>query len=219
MQNRKSSDIRVDQIIKHLYAVTSDEIPDPIPENSILKYGENLKKIVYEGGAKGTPANPAINTLLYIVKGATPNVTPYGGLVGDNLTIKKDLYGQTGTSLDPADNSIKKISIETVQQNGVLMEKTDYIYLSDKQEQEPEPNDEISSQVFNSDGLRLTYVIKEKPTSTEHGTFYGKLNGNYHDMTSSSEYDEPYPYIKTLKIQYVDNQKNIINLIYDVDTQ
>lgn len=217
LQNRKSSDIRVDRIIKDVYAVKNNEIPNPIPEDSILNFGEDLKKIVYEGSTKGTPINPAVNSLLYIVKGATPNVTPYGGLVGDNLTIKTDLYGKTGTSLNPADNSIKKISIETVQQNGVLMEKTDYIYLGN--ESEPKLNDEISSQVFNSADLILTYVIKEKPTSTDHGKFYGKLNGDYHDMMNPSEYDEPYPYIKTLKIQCVDDQKNIITLIYDVDTQ
>lgn len=220
LQNQTTNDSRVDQIIKDVYANTNEEISeisDTIPENSILKYGEILKKIIYEGSNGGTPSNPAIDSLLYIVKGEKPTVKPYGGLVDDIFTIKTDLYGTSGTSLNLVDNSIKQVYKKTVQQNGVLMEQTDYIYLG--KNAEPTINQTIPSQVFNSDGLILEYVIKSESTSSSHGTFYGLLNGEYHNMTSSSEYDEPYPCIKTLKIQYVDNQKNLINLIYDITTR
>lgn len=215
--NTSGGDSRIETIVKDLYNVQDGtKIPDSenIGKDSVLSFSVDIRDVIY--GSNGSTSEPENSTILYDLYGK------YGqdGNKNNNIGgIKGDLYGSDVENINkPKENSIKWISQQTIMENGILTEETDYIFYDSIVNSLPEF---INSNYFTVDkfGQQIRYKITKTSTGLTLNDCVGIAIGYINQQPIHMKYvenEENYPTLKKISIQYVDDNGIVKNEKYEI---
>lgn len=215
--NTSGGDSRVETIVKDLYNVQDGtKIPDSenIGKDSVLSFGVGIRDTIY--GSNGSVSEPENSTILYDLYGKHGQDGNKNNNIGG---IKGDLYGSDVENINkPKENSIKWISQQTIMENGILTEETDYIFYDSIVNSLPEF---INSNYFTVDkfGKQIRYKIIKTSTGLTLNDCIGTAIGYIDQQPIHMKYvenEENYPTLKKISIQYVDDNGIIKNEKYEI---
>lgn len=215
--NTSGGDSRVETIVKDLYNVQDGtKIPssENIGKDSVLSFGVGIRDTIY--GSNGSVSEPENSTILYDLYGKLGQDGNKNNNIGG---IKGDFYGSDVENINkPKENSIKWISQQTIMENGILTEETDYIFYDSIVNSLPEF---INSNYFTVDkfGKQIRYKIIKTSTGLTLNDCIGTAIGYINQQPIHMKYvenEENYPTLKKISIQYVDDNGIIKNEKYEI---
>lgn len=216
IQNHNGKDSRVDTIICKLYGVDDGTvIPDVMGKNGVFYYAPLLRQSVFGSNENSGPTNPENNTILYDLYGPF-GLGSDGGIKKNTKDLLNDMYGKGyTTTLKPNENSVKWLSQQSIMENGIVMEDTDYIFYKEIiTDSLPEF---INSDYFTTDkfGAQIKYKLTKNKTSEYDGTAIGYQNDEPINMKYEPD-KEYYPTLTKITIQYTNNYGEIFTEKYQI---
>lgn len=217
LQNNNGRDPRINTIIERLYDVDDGtKIPEEkdIGPDSVLLFGTTLRDIIY--GVDGSKTEPERNTVLYDLYGED-GLGANGGIKKDTNNLKNDMYGQNASSvLTPKENSVKWLSQQSIMENGIIMEDTDYIFYKSAIDTLPEY---VESNYFTTEkfGEQIRYKLSKGSSTLPDcvGTAIGYKNSTPINM-KYEDGKEYYPTLTKITIQYTNTSGVITTEKYEV---